>query len=850
MNVVPNDIGKKRRKSDSKQHIQLNKCLNEKRRREQENIYIEELAELISASLSDMSSLSVKPDKCAILQETVKQIRIIKKQVDCLDPSQASDDLQASEVSSSRPTILANDVLGPLLLEALDGFLFIVNTDGIIEFVSENVTSFLLYAQGELVGKSIYNIIHVGDHPRFSSNLLPMSAIGWSETQPTTSSTSSSATAVSKSRCFNSRFMVKPQQEDEQFSDDNDSDQEFSSLMKTSTNISNKTATGQTSNRDNNSAQQYENMQISAVLVPSLESKQRQSNASSPTPGTTASSSADDNCLVCVARRIPVTDKSASNVVVEQFTTRLDLTGKISNIDTSGVSSTYSQYLNKELVGKPILELCHPNDFHRVQAHLKDALQTRTNVTSGIYRLMVTNDKYVHVQTKSKWFGGNPQVAEAVDYIMATHSIIRDSDNSCSSEASSSRGGTPSPITTSSWSGNPTFASTMSSTASSVANCNSSTNLISSLNSRDLLTSVAISRSESIPGPVIYANTQTGMISTTPFPPFPALSPSNVSDFSLNDCLGISEMFPSSSVSWDNYDTNSQESVQQQTSTTTTVQTSMANTGGHSSMVNNIRTPTPTSAGMYTSAQTPPALVPVTSAQSQPMPSSQQTSPHCASSPSMANLVRSPSNPSPQSVQHNYNQNSGNAYDNKMEAFSPSNNNSSATHKLRNLLTQGLFSTEEADSSPMIKKELSLQNDNILRELLDQEDDDMSSMANTPSAPISVPQPNTPFSENSCPGSVGSDKKVSNNNNMLRMLLNDDDVGKRSEIRKNHELVEQLLKDNDHHNRDPNSFLNQHLRKDSIDSTRNYLFSSLKPLICEPLPPTRGVFSLYLYWVL
>ena len=140
-------VMKKRRKSDSKQHIQLNKCLNEKRRREQENIYIEELAELISASLSDMSSLSVKPDKCAILQETVKQIRIIKQQVDCLDPSQASDDLQASEVSSSRPTILANDVLGPLLLEALDGFLFIVNTDGLIEFVSENVTSFLKYAQ-------------------------------------------------------------------------------------------------------------------------------------------------------------------------------------------------------------------------------------------------------------------------------------------------------------------------------------------------------------------------------------------------------------------------------------------------------------------------------------------------------------------------------------------------------------------------------------------------------------------------------------------------------------------------------------------------------------------------------
>ncbi|XP_069691717.1 nuclear receptor coactivator 2-like isoform X10 [Periplaneta americana] len=370
--AVSGGVNKKRKKTDTKPHAQaqINKCRNEKRRREQENIYIEELAELISASFADMSSLSVKPDKCAILKETVHQIQHIKQQ-----EGTSSDAVQQGEVSSSKPTILSNEVFGPLLLEALEGFLFVVNTEGKVEYVTDNVCQFIKYTKEDVLGHSIYNIIHHGDHARFSASLLPMS-VGWTR-EP----------SPNRNRSINCRFLIKPP--------DNQDETMEEKQQRVST---------------------YEIMQISSTLLPYPSEKSEGGDV-------TSESTEVGPCLMCVARRIPQNEKP-SGAPFEQFTTKLDVSGKIIGVDTSGVSSTYSQYLNKDLMGCIIQELCHQHDLQKLASHLKEALHTGHS-TSVPYRLRVTTpDKYVHVQTKSKLFKSNGTLAQEPDFIMATHSII------------------------------------------------------------------------------------------------------------------------------------------------------------------------------------------------------------------------------------------------------------------------------------------------------------------------------------------------------------------------------------------------------------------------------------------
>lgn len=180
----------------------------------------------------------------------------------------------------------------------------------------------------------------------------------------------------------------------------------------------------------------YESMQITAVLQPydpGHKNGARDAAAAAASgliasdvllPAPAAPLGSESHCLVCVARRVPSSEKPVTGgPLVEQFSTKLDPHGKILAVDASGTSLPYAAHA-KELVTSNIRDLCHPDDASLLTHHLSETLHNDVSVSQR-YRLRLSGD-YVRVHTKSRRFyhGGTQET----DFIMCTHSIIVEED--------------------------------------------------------------------------------------------------------------------------------------------------------------------------------------------------------------------------------------------------------------------------------------------------------------------------------------------------------------------------------------------------------------------------------------
>lgn len=125
-----------------------NHCEIERRRRNKMTAYITELSDMVPTC----SALARKPDKLTILRMAVAHMKNLRG-----TGNRSTDE-------HYKPAFLTDQELKHLILEAADGFLFVVSCDtGRIIYVSDSVAPVLNYHQSDWYGSCIYDNIHPED---------------------------------------------------------------------------------------------------------------------------------------------------------------------------------------------------------------------------------------------------------------------------------------------------------------------------------------------------------------------------------------------------------------------------------------------------------------------------------------------------------------------------------------------------------------------------------------------------------------------------------------------------------------------------------------------------------------
>ncbi|KAG7272388.1 hypothetical protein CRUP_035583 [Coryphaenoides rupestris] len=380
--------------NDKERFARENHSEIERRRRNKMTAYITELSDMVPTC----SALARKPDKLTILRMAVSHMKSLR------GTGTTNTD------GSYKPCFLSDQELKHLVLEAADGFLFVVSCEtGCVVHVSDSLTPVLNQAQSDWLGSSLYDQLHPDDTEKLREQL--------STTENTTGRMLDLKTGTVKKESPQSSVRMSM-----------GARRSFICRMRCGSCAVEPLSMNRLNflrNRNRNGLgaagegeQQYVVVHCTGYIK------------SWPPTGVTVTEEADKTpgsryCLVAVGR-LQVTccpgdsDMNSISVPVE-FISRHNCQGTFTFVDHRCMATV--GYQPQELLGKNILELAHPEDQGLLRDSFQQVVKLKSQVLSVMFRFRSKSREWIWMRTSSFTFQ-NP-FSEEIEYIICTNANVK-----------------------------------------------------------------------------------------------------------------------------------------------------------------------------------------------------------------------------------------------------------------------------------------------------------------------------------------------------------------------------------------------------------------------------------------
>ncbi|KAL6432113.1 hypothetical protein ACFW04_006677 [Cataglyphis niger] len=376
-----------------------NHCEIERRRRNKMTAYITELSDMVPTC----SALARKPDKLTILRMAVAHMKALRG-----TGNTATD-------NAYKPSFLTDQELKHLILEAADGFLFVVSCDtGRIIYVSDSVAPVLNYTQSDWYGTSLYSQVHPDDTEKVREQLSAAEPQHGGRVLDLKTGTVKKEGQSSMRLCMGSRrgFICRMKVGNLQTTGDMAAAHGLHRMKQ-------RNSLGPPA-RD---GQNYAVVHCTGYIKNWPPTGDRGPGGVQTGPdGVVTDENATTHCCLVAIGRLQVTSTPNSSDLAgsnsnSEFISRHSAEGKFTFVDqrVGGILG----YTPSELLGHPCYEFFHPEDLTHMRESFEQVLKLKGQVVSVMYRFRAKNRDWVWLRTSAFAFL-NP-FNEDVEYIVCTN---------------------------------------------------------------------------------------------------------------------------------------------------------------------------------------------------------------------------------------------------------------------------------------------------------------------------------------------------------------------------------------------------------------------------------------------